>query len=177
MKPLTLAICVTILAGLVIGTCGCTSSSNTSTATPTITPTATSSSTSTTTTSGQDALLTAMINALNKTNQAPLGIDWVSSHIVTLIGSNYEALIYHFGSVANATNAYDIGVGNITTKTSQTESPNAWGLSSYTAAAGHAPTTQHVTTVSDGGSATRTAAQYDDVYILYATTSNSGGAS
>jgi hypothetical protein len=30
MKPLTLAICVTIIATLVIGTCGCTSSSNTS---------------------------------------------------------------------------------------------------------------------------------------------------
>lgn len=38
MKPLTLAVCITVIAALIIGTCGCTSSSNTSTATPTPTP-------------------------------------------------------------------------------------------------------------------------------------------
>jgi hypothetical protein len=41
MKLLTLAICVSIIAALIIGTCGCTSSSNTAskaTATPTATP-------------------------------------------------------------------------------------------------------------------------------------------
>ena len=46
--------------------------------------------------------------------------------------------VMHFNSVANATLQYNKLVNNTASQSTRSETPNYWGLSYYTAAAGHA---------------------------------------
>ena len=83
--------------------------------------------------------------------------------------NNYSVTIYRFDSVAQATQYYNAQAANLTEISVRSESPNAWGASYYTAAAGHAPTTQHVQTnyIAGDYQQYQTVAQYDTVVLLY----------
>jgi hypothetical protein len=168
--------------------------SSTSTATPTAAATAqaTKSVAKATATSqassqnGQDPFIVSMINAFNKGNpgQAQL-ISWNPASAVAgrvgsvMVGNNNDMLVSidHFNSVARATEVYNAGVANQTAVAVRSEAPNAWGLSYYTAAAGHAPTTKHVQTNYVGGDFQQhqTVAQYDAVVVFYTHDDNPNG--
>ena len=90
MKPLTLAVCVTILAALVVGTCGCTSSSNDATATPTATPAAAGSSSST-----PDATLSAIMTQIPGKDTESMSVSGCSTRHS---GASEPRVIQFFGS-------------------------------------------------------------------------------
>jgi hypothetical protein len=172
MKPLTLVICVTIVAAMIIGTCGCTSPTNTtSSATPTSTPTATPAAS----TNNIDAMLSSIMGAIpNKNNDVS---SWGAQPAIpgqvsraSFSWGNYDgADISHFNTVANATIQYNKLVQNYVNQSFSKEAPVYWGLSYYTAAAGHAPTVKNAQTFYVGGDSKihESFIQYDNVVIDY----------
>ena len=177
MKPLTLAVCVTILAALVVGTCGCTSSSNDATATPTATPAAAGSSSST-----PDATLSAIMTQIPGKDTESMSV-WgarpdipgqVSRASFSFFGTADGVDVMHFNSVANATLQYNKLVNNTASQSTRSETPNYWGLSYYTAAAGHAPTVKQAQTYYDSDDAENheSIIQYDNVVFYYTHSDN-----
>jgi len=144
MKPLTLAVCITIIAALLIGTCGCTSSNQTSNQTPI----ASQSAAAQRNTLLQN-YLAAYKNQVYSNNNLQITrweLDWVNNTAATLqltelnktsnqttsVNATYEV----FPTTQDATNY--VNAMNLTGFGLSTVYP---GAGSYQNATGHAPQT------------------------------------
>jgi|BarGraIncu01121A_1022015.scaffolds.fasta_scaffold61177_1 hypothetical protein len=189
MRPIT-AIIVLLLVVAALLVSGCTSNTSTPTVKATVeataTPKATVAATATPTAQGSsqnDPLITAMINAHNKSKGGAKNILWVKLGEPGLLGSvmfnsgdDTVIQITRYNTVAKATQYYNGWFANSTDPEHKVLTPVALGLDYYTAAAGHAPTVKSITTMYVGGAwkQTQTVAQYDDTVVVYAVSGDLG---
>jgi hypothetical protein len=190
-KSITAIAVLLLMVASLLGS-GCMSSTSPTT-TPTVKATvaapATVKATATPTvqaSSQNDPLITAMINAYNKSKGGTIQISWVKLGEPGLLGSvmfgnGYDTTIQitRYSTVAKATQYYNGWFANSTDPEDNVLAPVAWGLDYYTAAAGHAPTVKSITTMYVGGvwKQTQTVAQYDDTVVVYAIDGNPSGSS
>jgi len=188
--PLKKALPLLFISALVlVSTAGCTSSTN-----PTATPTATAAT--------HDALLEKFLAQVpnvvytNDANHTPP--HFYGDNTKNVIGeaaslnfefypnkatTNWDSVeVKRFNNVANATADYNQminGTGGLKSVTIRTETPTYWGLSYFTNATGHAPTTQKAMAAYVGGDNQQhqTVIQYDNFIIWYTHEDNPNGTS
>jgi hypothetical protein len=190
--PLKYALPLLFIGALVLAsTTGCvdTPAMPTPTVKATVAASATPQATATPTvqeSSQNDPLITAMINAYNKSKGGAQYLSWVKLGEPGLLGSasfgnDYDTSVQitRYSTVAKATEYYNGWFANSTDPEHKVLTPVAWGLDYYTAAAGHAPTVKSITTMYVGGvwKQTQTVAQYDDTVVVYAVDGDPNGSS